>query len=201
MSVSSPPLGSVYLADVRPHSKLVDAGLVLSGTAFIVVAALVAIPLPFTPVPITMSTFAVMLTGAVLGSRRGALSAALYLFIGAAGAPVFASGHSGIFLPTFGYIIGFLFAAVVVGQLARRQADRRVGTTMLLGALGTLVIYAFGVPWLAVSLSVDIGQAILLGVAPFLVGDALKILLLGGLLPTAWRAVADVTPGAFGGEQ
>ncbi|WP_295843452.1 biotin transporter BioY [uncultured Microbacterium sp.] len=201
MSAISPSLGSAYLADVRPHSKLVDAALVFSGTAFIVAAALVTIPLPFTPVPITMSTFAVMLTGAVLGSGRGAMSAVFYLLIGAAGAPVFASGHSGVFLPTFGYIVGFVFAAVVVGQLARRRADRRVGTTILLGALGTLVIYAFGVPWLAVSLGVDIGQAILLGVAPFLVGDALKILLLGGLLPTVWRAVATVTPRAVSGGQ
>ncbi|WDG18037.1 biotin transporter BioY [Microbacterium sp. Clip185] len=179
----------VYLADVRPHSKLVDAALVLLGTALIALAALVTIPLPFTPVPITMSTFAVMAVGAALGSGRGALSASLYLVAGAAGAPVFASGHSGVSLPTFGYIIGFVVAAAVVGQLARRRADRHVLTTVLLGALGTLVIYVFGVPWLAISVGVDIGQAILLGVVPFLVGDALKIVVLAALLPTAWRTV------------
>ncbi|QKS17417.1 biotin transporter BioY [Curtobacterium sp. Csp2] len=178
-----------YLADVRPHSKLVDAALVLSGTALIVLAALVTIPLPFTPVPVTMSTLAVMAVGAVLGSGRGAISAALYLVIGAAGAPVFASGHSGVALPTFGYIVGFVVAAAVVGQLARRRADRHVLTTVLLGAFGTIVIYAFGVPWLAISLGVSVQQAILLGVVPFLIGDALKIIVLAGLLPTLWRAV------------
>jgi len=193
MSTVLAPRSRTYLADVLRHSKVVDVVLVLSGTAFIVLAALVTIPLPFTPVPITMSTFAVMATGAVLGSARGALSAALYLVIGAAGAPVFSAGHSGVAFPTFGYIVGFVVAALIVGQLARLRADRHVGTTLLLGAVGSVVIYAFGVPWLAVALGVDLGQAILLGVVPFLIGDTVKIFVLSAILPTAWRAVSTLS--------
>lgn len=194
MTTALPARPRPYLADVIRPSKVVDAVLVLSGTALIAAAALITIPLPFTPVPVTMSTFAVLAAGAVLGSARGALSAALYLLLGAAGAPVFAGGQSGVAFPTFGYIIGFVIAALVVGRLARRKADRRVGTTLLLGAIGTLLMYACGVPWLAVALGIDLGRAMLLGVVPFLIGDTLKILALSALLPTAWKAVSAVLP-------
>ncbi|MBF4562225.1 biotin transporter BioY [Microbacterium sp. VKM Ac-2870] len=190
MSTALPVSRGTYLVDVIRHSRVLDAALILSGAAFIVLAARITIPLGFTPVPITLSTFAVMVNGAVLGSWRGASSALLYLVIGALGAPVFSAGQSGVSFPTFGYIVGFVVAALVVGQLARREADRKVGTTLLLGGIGTIVIYAFGVPWLAVSLGVDLGRAVLLGVVPFLVGDALKIVVLSALLPTAWKAVA-----------
>jgi biotin transport system substrate-specific component len=198
LAVASRP--TRYLADVIRRSRATDAVLVALGTAFIVASATITIPLPFTPVPITMSTFAVMATGAVLGSSRGALSAVLYLALGAAGAPVFSSGQSGIAIPTFGYIVGFVAAALIVGQLARRRADRKVGTTLLLGGLGTIVIYAFGVPWLAVSLHVDLGRALVLGVVPFLIGDTVKVLALSALLPSAWRAVRRVRPDSAGDE-
>jgi biotin transport system substrate-specific component len=171
-----------------------DLLLVLAAGSLMALFGRITIPLPFTPVPITMSTFAVMATGAVLGSMRGAMSAALYLLMGALGAPVFSAGHSGVLFPTFGYIVGFVVAALVVGQLARRRADRKVSSTLLLGALGTLVLYAFGVPWLAVSLGVDLWTAILLGVVPFLIGDTVKILALSALLPNAWRVVNRFLP-------
>jgi len=190
------PTPRIYLADVIPGALLRDIVLVLSGTIFITVSAFVVIPLPFTPVPIALSTFAVMATGAALGSLRGSLSALLYLLIGVAGAPVFSGGQSGILFPTFGYVIGFVISAIVVGQLARIRADRHVGTALALGALGTLVLYVCGVPWLAVALGMDLGQAILLGVVPFLLGDALKVVVLSGLLPTLWRIVARVHGGS-----
>lgn len=189
MSTIVIPRSRPYLADLIPRSWATDAVLVLCGTALIVAMATMTIPLPFTPVPITMSTFAVMAAGAVLGSSRGAASAVLYLVLGAAGAPVFSSGQSGIAFPTFGYIVGFVVAALVVGQLARHRADRRVGTSLLLGAIGTISIYAFGVPWLAVSLGVGLDRALVLGVVPFLVGDAVKVAVLSALLPASWKAV------------
>lgn len=199
--MSSPALAAQgnYLVDVRPASRALDALLVLGGTAFITLSAFVTIPLPFTPVPIALSTFAVLATGASLGARRGALSAGLYLVIGALGAPVFSGGQSGVAFPTFGYVIGFVLAAAIVGRLARRGADRRVGTTLAMGALGSLVLYVCGVPWLAVSLGVGLGQAVTLGVVPFLLGDALKVLALSMLLPTAWKVVGRIAPEADGG--
>jgi biotin transport system substrate-specific component len=85
-------------------------------------------------------------------------------------------------------------AALVVGRLARHQADRKVATTLLVGACGTIAIYAFGVPWLAVSLGIGLDRAILLGVVPFLIGDTVKVVALSALLPTAWKVVGKVRP-------
>ncbi|GAA2920223.1 biotin transport system substrate-specific component [Microbacterium keratanolyticum] len=181
-----------YLADAWGGAWARDVALVLAGTALITLSAFAIVPLPFTPVPITLATLGVMATGAALGPARGAASALLYLAIGALGAPVFAGGASGVLLPTFGYIVGYVVAAFIVGQLARRRADRRVLTTLALGAIGTLSLYLCGVPWLAFSLQIDLGQAVLLGVVPFLIGDALKVLALSGMLPAAWRLVARV---------
>ncbi|GMA26972.1 biotin transporter BioY [Arenivirga flava] len=149
--------------------------------------------------PIALSTLAVLVTGASLGPLRGALSAALYLGLGAFGAPIFANGQSGVGFPTFGYVVGFVVAAFVAGQLARRGADRRVVSTLALGALGSLVLYACGVPWLALSLGVDLGEALALGVYPFLIGDALKVLALAALLPSAWRLVGRIEASTDGG--
>lgn len=179
-----------YLADIWAGAGVRNVALVVSGTALITLSAFAIVPLPFTPVPITLATLGVMVTGAALGPARGAASALLYLLVGALGAPVFAGGSSGVLLPTFGYVIGYVVAAFIVGQLARRRADRRVLTTLALGVVGTLSLYALGVPWLALALRIDLGQALLLGVVPFLLGDALKVLALSGMLPGAWRLVA-----------
>lgn len=183
---------SPYLADMGRRSLARDAVLVVAATALIAVSAQLVIPLPFTPVPITLATLTVMASGAALGPLRGTLSAGLYLLIGALGAPVFSHGQSGVLLPTFGYIVGYVIAALAVGQLARRQADRRVGPAVGLAVLGTLALYVCGVPWLAVSLHIPIGDAIVLGVLPFLIGDALKIVVLSILLPSWWR-LTDAT--------
>jgi biotin transport system substrate-specific component len=183
---------SPYLADMGRRSLARDAVLVVAATALIAVSAQLVIPLPFTPVPITLATLTVMASGAALGPLRGTLSAGLYLLIGALGAPVFSHGQSGVLLPTFGYIVGYVIAALVVGQLARRQADRRVGPAVGLAVLGTLALYGCGVPWLAFSLHIPIGDAIVLGVLPFLIGDALKIVVLSILLPSWWR-LTDAT--------
>jgi biotin transport system substrate-specific component len=117
----------------------------------------------------------------------------LYLAVGMAGVPSFAQQNSGWAFPTFGYLIGFVLAATLTGALARRGLDRTVVGTIGLMTLGNLVIYAVGVPYLAAALSVPLSQAIGLGMTPFLVGDALKILLAAGLLPLAWRVAGNRT--------
>jgi len=189
-------MSSVVLADVTmPRSwrananarLLASAALVVVGSVLTALAAQVSIPLPFTPVPITGQTFAVLLVGAALGSRRGAASMALYLAEGLAGLPVFAGGKAGLAVllgPTGGYLIGFIAAAFVTGWFAERGWDRRPLTTTLAMVLGNVVIYLFGVSWLSVF--VGVAKAPLLGMIPFLPGDLLKIVLATIALPGAW---------------
>jgi len=182
------------LADLVHGGLVRDVALVVGSAALVGITAQIAIPLPFTPVPITLQTFAVLLSGAALGPMRAAAGMLLYLGVGAAGVPWFSQQNSGWAFPTFGYIIGFVLAAILVGALARRGLDRSVPGTIGLMALGNLVIYAVGVPYLALALGRPLGEAIGLGMTPFLVGDGLKILLAAGLLPAAWRLAGDRPP-------
>lgn len=175
------------LADLVPGGLVRDLALVAGAAAFTGVAAQVAIPLPFTPIPISLQTFAVLLSGAALGPLRGGAAMGLYLVAGVAGVPWFAEQNSGIGFPSFGYIIGFILASVLVGALARRGADRSLRGTAAMMVAGNFVIYAVGVPYLALAIGVSLPEAIRLGMLPFLVGDALKIALAVGLLPAAWR--------------
>ncbi len=181
----------LVLADLVPGGLVRDIALVIGAAALVGITAQVAIPLPFTPVPITLQTFAVLLAGAALGPMRGVSSMLVYLAIGMAGVPWFAQQNSGWAFPTFGYIIGFVLAAGLTGALARRGLDRTVIGTIGLMTLGNLVIYAVGVPYLAAAIGASLTDAIRLGMTPFLVGDALKILLAAGLLPLTWRLVGD----------
>ena len=177
------------LADLVPGARIRDVALTLGSTALITVAGYIAIPLPFTPVPLSLATFAVLLTGAALGPLRGGISAGLYLALGLVGFPLFAHGASGWAFSSFGYVVGYVVAALVVGILARRRSDRTVWSTLGLAALGSLTIYAFGVPWLAAFLGVDLVTALTLGVVPFLIGDAIKIAAMAGLLPATWTLI------------
>jgi biotin transport system substrate-specific component len=174
------------LADLVPGGLARDLALVAGSAAFVGLSAQVAIPLPFTPVPVSLQTFAVLLSAAALGPARAGTGMLLYLVAGMAGVPWFSQQTSGWGFPSFGYIIGFALAAVLVGVLARRGADRSVAGTAATMVAGNLVIYAVGVPYLAVAIGVDLPQAIALGVVPVLIGDVLKILLAAGLLPAAW---------------
>lgn len=180
------------LADALPGGLVRDAVLVLGGTGFIALSAQVAVPLWFTPVPLSLQTLAVLLTGAALGLRRGALSSVLYLVAGVAGAPWFAQQHSGWQFASFGYIVGFIAAAALVGWLAQRGGDRTVARTAGTMALGNLAIYACGVPWLMGFAHLSLGKALALGVVPFLAGDAIKIAVAAGLLPASWKLVRRV---------
>ncbi|CAL9420606.1 biotin transporter BioY [Streptomyces atacamensis] len=182
------------LADVLPAStaaraRLRDAALVLGGAALTGVAAQLAVPVPGSPVPVTGQTFAALLLGAGLGPRRALASMGLYAAAGVAGMPWFAEGASGAAMPSFGYIIGMLLAAVAVGALARRGGDRGVLRTAGTMAVGTAIIYAVGVPYLALATGMSVGQAVAAGLVPFLIGDALKAALAMGALPAAWKLV------------
>ncbi len=184
------------LTDLLPESLVTD--LVLIGTFAIAIGifAQISIPLPFTPVPITGQTFAVLLGGAALGLRRGTLGSLLYLGLGLVGVPWFAGGAGGLKMatnPSFGYIIGFVAAAAIVGYLAETGLDRKIGRTTLLMIIGNVVIYGFGLAFLMINLHVGLNKGLALGVTPFLLGDLVKLLLAVGLLPGAWYVRHRIT--------
>ncbi|MEU4406708.1 biotin transporter BioY [Streptosporangium sp. NPDC023963] len=175
------------LSDLIPASRVRDVALVVGGAALTGLAAQLSFPLPGSPVPVSGQTFAVVLVGAALGMNRAVLSMALYMLAGVAGVPWFADGASGFGGASFGYVIGFVAAAAVVGKLAERGGDRTVPRTIGTMILGNLVIYAFGLPVLVAVAQVDLATGLALGVVPFLLGDALKIVVAAELLPAAWR--------------
>ncbi|MEV2195616.1 biotin transporter BioY [Streptomyces phaeochromogenes] len=176
------------IADLLPASRVRDAALVAGGAALTGLAAQIAVPVPGSPVPVTGQTFAALLVGTALGTGRGLASLAMYALLGLAGVPWFAEGGSGATV-SFGYILGMLLAATVVGALARRGADRSVVRMAGAMLLGEAIIYAIGVPYLAFAADMTLTQAIAAGLTPFLLGDALKAALAMGVLPTAWKFV------------
>jgi len=180
----------------RPAAWAYDASLVVGASLVVALSAQVAIRLPFSPVPITGQTLAVLLVGALLGSRRGAMSMLAYLAQGIAGLPVFAQGASDIAYlagPTGGYLIGFVAAAYITGWLAERGWDRHVGTTTLAMLAGSLAIYACGLSWLSLYAG---RQAIALGLLPYAAGDVLKLALAALSLPAGWKLIRKCSTGA-----
>ncbi len=178
---------------VFPHANLItDALLVLAGTALVAAAAQISVKLPFTPVPITGQTFAVLLVGASLGCVLGTASAMLYLWLGVAGAPIYAhhdSGWSVITSASGGYIVGFVLAAALTGFLAERRWDRRLSSSIGLMLTGNVVIYLVGLPWLAIVLNTNLEKTLEYGLYPFIPGDTFKLYLAAAALPGAWKLV------------
>jgi biotin transport system substrate-specific component len=179
------------LADVlsprQQRSWLLDVVLLVLFSTFVALTAQVEIPL--WPVPLTLQTLGVLFTGAVLGSRRGALALLLYLTEGALGLPVFAGGASGVGYmlgPTGGYLVGFVVAAGVVGWLAQRGWDRRLVWVAVAMVIGNVIIYVCGVAWLAVFLG-DLWGALVKGMLLFVVGDLIKIAVAALTLPGGWK--------------
>jgi len=188
------------LADVltnalaRPSvSPLVrDTVLVLAGAALTALAAQVSFNVPWTAVPYTLQTGSVLFVGTALGLRRGALSMALYVLVGAIGLPVYSAGASGLkelIGFTGGYLAAFILAGALVGWLAERRWDRSPLGMLGLMTIGTLLIYAIGVPVLMLVLHLDAWTAIYSGAIVFLPWDALKAAVAAGLIPLAWRLV------------
>lgn len=184
----------------------------LAGSAFIAGLAQLSIHLPFTPVPITGQTLGVLLVGAAYGPGLGAATLVLYLLWGVVGLPVFAPNASGSHDTgvqvlraaslTGGYLWGFVLSAATVGALARRGWDRSVRSSIGAMLLGSIVIYAIGVPWLYGALPpaidgrpVTLDTALSFGLYPFIIGDTVKLLLAAGLLPLAWRLLDRLRPG------
>ncbi|GER88048.1 biotin biosynthesis protein BioY [Dictyobacter vulcani] len=182
----------------RSKTLLKDGALVVGTSLLMALSARASIQLGFTPIPITLQTLVVMLAGATLGSRRGALAMLLYLAEGAAGLPVFAGGLSGLFYlllaPSAGYLWSYPIAAFVVGFLCERGLDRSFLTSILAMLPGTAIIYAFGVTWLALITHMSFGKAIVLGMLPFLPGDITKIIVAAILMPLAWLIVSLIKP-------
>ena len=176
-----------------PHAAiwLRDAILIVFGALLVAVLAQIEIPLPFTPVPITGQTFGVLLVGAALGSRRGAISLASYLAMGVIGLPFFAGGAHGsniVIGATGGYLVGFVLAAYVVGLLAERGWERTVRTSLVPFFVGTVILYVCGLTWLSIVLG-SFSKAIVAGLIPFLIGDAVKLIAASLVLPGAWKLV------------
>lgn len=181
--------------------------LVVAGSALIAISAQISIKLPIGPVPITGQTFAVLLIGAVLGARLGAIAAALYVLEGIANLPVYASGASGwgvITGSSGGYLLSYPIAAFAVGLLAHSGWDRRPITLALAMLAGNVIIYVFGLPWLAnwmyaneSTLGIDASAGLVLqwGLTPFIPGDLAKLLLAASLVPTGWLAVKAIQLG------
>lgn len=178
---------------VRVHPAVRDATLVTAGVVLMALSAQVVVPLPFTPVPLTGQTFGALLLGGAFGAARAVTAFALYVMVGSAGAPVFASGESGVGVlssPTAGYLAGMLLAVALVGWAAERGWDRRLLSSVGAMLAGSVVIYAVGAAWLAYALQVDAARAFTLGVEPFVIGDVVKLILAGAVLPAAWTLLS-----------
>ncbi len=191
MSNATLALGRPTLADrVLARGLATDAALITVGAALTAGAAQLAVPL--WPVPITGQTLAVLVVGSTLGATRGALSMVLYALLGLAGLPVFSDGASGVSViagPTGGYIVGFIFAAALTGWLEQRKWDRRILRAVLAFAAGTVVTFAFGLPWLSFALQANLQQTLEWGLYPFILGGIVKALLAAGILRGAWGMV------------
>jgi biotin transport system substrate-specific component len=187
----------------RRPSLAIELIAIVGGSLVVAGAAQLSLRLPFTPVPVTLQTLAVLLVGAALGARRAALALLLYLAEGALGLPVFAEGRSGfLFLvradplhTTGGYLWGFVLAAAVVGLLAQRRWDRSARSCIGAMLLGEIAVFALGVAWLAAALHAPAERALELGLYPFVVAEVVKLLVAAAALPVAWGFVGAAGAG------
>jgi len=193
-----PRRSALVLADLLPGAAVRDGLLVVGAAAFIGLLAQISIPLSFTPVPITGQTLGVLLAGTALGWWRAGAALVLYAVAGVAGVPWFAGHSSGYASASFGYVVGFVAAAVLCGYLAGRGADRSVLRSLPAMIAAEVVIYAFGLTWLAIDLHLGASATIAAGLTPFLAGDAIKAAIAAGLLPAAWWLAGPRRGGASG---
>jgi biotin transport system substrate-specific component len=183
---------TLRLAVLPRGGLLTDALLVCAGAGLIAASAQISIKLPFTPVPITGQTFSVLLVGASLGVARGGASALLYVLLGLV-FPVYAphTGHgwATITSASGGYLVSYPFVAALTGYLAEKRWDRKFSSAVGAMLTGNVVIYLFGLPWLAVVLNTNLEKTLELGLYPFVPGDTFKLYLAAALLPGAWRLI------------
>jgi biotin transport system substrate-specific component len=184
----------------RISARARHIALIVAGALVIALTANFAVPVPGSPVPLTGQTFSVLLVGGALGMRRGVLSTALYLVIGFF-LPVYAQNTSGISRiasvdggtlilgATGGYLIGFVVASGVVGRLAELGWDRHLLGAVGAMAIGNVIIYVFGLPWLMAATGMTVTDTITTGLTPFLITDLIKLALAAGVFPLAWWVV------------
>jgi biotin transport system substrate-specific component len=180
-------------------------GCALAGSLLIAGLAQVSFTLPFTPVPITGQTLGVLLVGAAYGPGLGAATLGLYLVWAVVGLPVLApegdgSHRDGLEVLRFasatgGYLWGFVLAAALTGWCATRGWDRSMRSSISAMLLGSIAIFAVGVPWLMAALDLPLQQGLEFGLYPFVIGDILKLLAAAGLLPVAWASLRRLRPG------
>lgn len=193
MSTSTATLRSI----AAPRSTAVTHALfILGGTGFIAAMAQVSIPVPGSPVPVTGQTLAVLLVGTTYGARLGLATFATYLLAGIAGAPLFAPsatlpnhGLERLTSATGGYLVGMLFASALLGFLADRKADQKFLTSYPALIAGTITTFIFGLLWLQYSLELTWAKTISIGLTPFIIGEVLKIAIVGTSLPLVWRKI------------
>ena len=163
-------------------------------TAVTCVLGPLSIPLPFSPVPISLTNFAIFLAIFVLGMKSGTISFIIYLLLGAIGVPVFSSFRGGLQVlagPTGGYLIGFIFLALIMG-FALEHFDRKLVPTIIGMIIGMAVCYAFGTVWLAKLLSLSFKEGLMMGVIPYLAGDAAKIIIAAIVGPKLYGATQKI---------
>ena len=163
-------------------------------TAVTCVLGPLSIPLPFSPVPISLTNFAIFLAIFILGMKNGTISFIIYLLLGAVGVPVFSSFRGGLQVlagPTGGYLIGFIFLALIMG-FALDHFDRKLVPTIIGMIIGMAVGYAFGTVWLAKLLSLSFKEGLMMGVIPYLPGDAAKIIIAAIVGPKLYGATQKI---------
>ncbi len=177
---------------LRPSEKvsgaIYDIALVIGGSLLIALSARAKVMLPFSPIPVTAQTFAVLMIGTLLGAKLGSLAVIAYIIEGIVGLPFFTSGagYAALLGWTGGYLVGFIPAAYLTGFLAQKGWDKRIGTTILAMILGNLVIYTFGLLWLTHLMGIS-KTVLSEGLYLFIFGDLLKIALAAALLPAGWK--------------
>lgn len=181
-----------YVDVFRPKSKSwaysFDLLAVFAGSLFLALMSQLSINLWFTPVPLTMQTFGILMMGSLLGSKRGVLAVLLYLAEGALGLPFFAGGHFGLAYllgSTGGYFLGFILSTFLIGYLLERGWKQNYMKTLIALTLGSCLILGCGVLWLASLIGAS--KALKLGLYPFLIGDLLKLGMAAALIPTGWK--------------
>ncbi|MEO0010969.1 MAG: hypothetical protein RIQ39_558 [Actinomycetota bacterium] len=184
-------------AVVPRSTALTHALFIVGGVAFISAMAQVSVPVPGSPVPVTGQTLATLLVGTTYGARLAVTTFATYILAGIAGAPIFAPsatsanhGLDRLMGATGGYLFGMLAASLLLGYLADRKADQKFATSFPALILGEITIFGFGLLWLKNSLDLSWSATLSAGFTPFILGEILKIAIVGTSLPLIWRKIA-----------
>ncbi|OUR95452.1 hypothetical protein A9Q84_16600 [Halobacteriovorax marinus] len=181
-------IDTIWITSEKTNTTVRNITLIVVGSWILAIMAQISFPLPFTPVPITAQTLAVLILGSSLGATRAFAATVLYLLQGAMGLPFFAGGGSGIGVlsgATSGYLFGFVMAAYIMGYLAEKGMDRSVQTSLLIFCVGHIVIYLCGL--LVLAQFVGMNNVLTLGLLPFIPGLIIKTILSSIINPIAWK--------------